>query len=1003
MNIDDYQNQYEPRYAAFAEAIKLILEEAIAGATGQGIPRPQAIQSRAKGAVSLKPKLEKRGILASDAIETLIKDLAGVRLIFYTDTDVDRFLNSRLIPESFEVEWKETKIHHPNPENDEQPYQAIHYVVRLTPDMLAKPDYAQFAGMRCEIQIQTMLSHIWAETSHNILYKAPELKGFGSEAIKAIEKRLLRVMRQYLVPAGHEFAKVQHDFERLMQGKALFDRGTLDMLAHSRDNNERHDTLSTIKEYVLPNYDDIEAIYPELARALSEAVRAARVTAPKPIPSELGDLPGATAQQITSLAVDILDMLRYVNVELTFRGLADIFRDETDGEMHKHILQAVEHLAKHNLPVWQKAGPYVQFVLAGLAEQLPAPDAAALRPLVRIVWRESLSSELRGTSFGPETLSFNTGAVVVSDELKVIRQKAIDGLFAAFDQSKSLAEKAGIFSDLMRATSVPTQGRVSNDLYALTISDTERIAGLLADRIAGQPYELLQRIEHRMLTLYRRAKQIASEAQDRFGCKAAAASLLRVIEALRDRMNADSAFFRYKTLVGFESVFPPHWDDDNFDFNGAEAYRRQRMSNYIAAISTENADEWHDLIVRCAATESNDAATFPIFCDFLRELAKAKPAIALRYLARADEHLLTFLPAILNGLSGSGATADYEALVARYLDEGRHFAAIVRHFRYLAVPPLEQAKTLLAKALANHDGDTVKECVALSVEKLPSTPDVIEAIFVPAIRYLAATEDFRWIRRVWFMPSLEAFAALLSPGQIRLALKSLLSAPKIDHEIERFLTLVAARDLAAVWKFLGQRLSGGQGIDDYEAIPYQFHGLERQLSSNADLAIETVRGWYRPDDHLFQFNGGRLLCAALPTFSDAVSRKYSNLAATGTDQDIAFILDVLPNYRGDAAILPVLMEVANRLPSGDPRLDKAELCIETTGVVSGAFGFVEAHRAKKAALPPWLNDGRPRVKAFAAECIRRLDLRIASEQRSAEQRREQRRLDFEGEDNSGGD
>src|SRR5260221_390503 len=262
MNIDQYQNEHELRYKAFAEIIKSILDKAIS-ASEPGVPRPQAMQYRAKAASSLKPKLERRGILDSDAIETQIKDLAGVRVIFYTDTDVDRFLASRLIPESFEVEWKETKIHHPNPENDGQPYQAIHYVVRLTPAILAQPEYSKFAGMRCEIQIQTMLGNIWAETSHNILYKAPELKGFGSDAFQAIEKRLLKIMRQYLIPAGHEFAKVQHDFERLMRGKALFDRGTLEALAQSHDNNERHHTLSTIEEYVVPNYDDIEAVYPE--------------------------------------------------------------------------------------------------------------------------------------------------------------------------------------------------------------------------------------------------------------------------------------------------------------------------------------------------------------------------------------------------------------------------------------------------------------------------------------------------------------------------------------------------------------------------------------------------------------------------------------------------------------------------------------------------------------------------------------------------------------------
>ncbi len=92
MRFDDYEKRYGTVYAEFAETVKFILETAIGQASG--IPRPQSVQCRAKSAASLKPKLQERGLLESDSIETEVKDLAGARLIFYTNTDVDRFLNS---------------------------------------------------------------------------------------------------------------------------------------------------------------------------------------------------------------------------------------------------------------------------------------------------------------------------------------------------------------------------------------------------------------------------------------------------------------------------------------------------------------------------------------------------------------------------------------------------------------------------------------------------------------------------------------------------------------------------------------------------------------------------------------------------------------------------------------------------------------------------------------------------------------------------------------------
>src|SRR5262249_38251179 len=249
MNFDEYQGKGEARYAEFACIVRDILEKAINRA--EGVPRPQSIQCRAKEASHLKPKLEARGLLQSSSVEYEIKDLAGVRLVFYTNIDADRFLNSRLIPENFAVDWDHTRIHHPTEENANERYQAIHYTVSLNEARTALAEYAKFKGLRCEIQIQTILIHAWAETSHDITYKRFEGKGFGQQAISSIEARLNKIMDEYLLPAGYEFQKVQHDFQRLIQGKELFDRGTIEALDACANNNERYEILRSLREYVL--------------------------------------------------------------------------------------------------------------------------------------------------------------------------------------------------------------------------------------------------------------------------------------------------------------------------------------------------------------------------------------------------------------------------------------------------------------------------------------------------------------------------------------------------------------------------------------------------------------------------------------------------------------------------------------------------------------------------------------------------------------------------------
>ena len=808
---------------------------------------------------------------------------------------------------------------------------------------------------------------------------------------------MMRVMDEYLLPAGYELQKVQHDFERLMQGKALFDRGTLETLAKCDNNNDRHQILSTIREYFIPNYDDVQGIYPELCRALVDAVRAARTSEPKPIESAFGTLSGNTAERVTTLAINLLQDLRYVDIDRTFQSLADIFRDEPEKDIRKHILQVIDSLARYNVHVWQQVGPAAQAMLVDVIAHFGPEDRVALRPLLLTVWRALLGSELRGTSFSADTITISTGAVPASDDLRAIRGKAISGLFELFDQSTSPVEQRKIFSALMVATCLPIRANCSSDLYWTVLGDTKRIVDGLSERVAGKPYDLLEHIEHEFLRHYNIARQLAEDEQDKFSCKDIAEDLTKSILAFRDSLNADKQFVRYKTLVGFESVFPPHWENDNFDFAEAEEYRRERVTEYIDVICDATEDEWHQLVARCAATESDDLATFPVFGEFLYGLSKAKPAIATRFLERGDAGVLKFMPAFLNGLADSGAEEVYRAVITRYLADGMHLNAIARHFRKYKTVPVASIKEVLNRAVSLNDEYAVIECLLLAVEQHePQSRPLVDDEFVPAIEYLLARKDPRWVNGGWSLRDGPAFFSALSVDHATLVLKSLSTLSRIDHRVERILVAIALTHPLTVWEFIGQRLHRKREDEErYEAFPYQFHGLEQPLSTDVELAIKTVRSWFHAGDSLFRFHGGRLLAAVFPTFPDEFAKLLSDLAANSSDDDVQFILGILQNYKGEPATHPVLKALVNRLPGDDPRIAKVEISLQNTGVVGGEFGFVEAFQRKKAEMESWLQDDRPPVRTFAKEYIRKLDGRIASEQRSAEHRKELQKRAFE--------
>jgi ppGpp synthetase/RelA/SpoT-type nucleotidyltranferase len=997
MTFDEYEQKYETIYSEFAAVVRSILEKAIAAT--DGVPLPQSIQCRAKAASHLKLKLEVRGLAESNNIEHEIKDLAGTRLIFYTNTDVDRFLNSGLIWENFSVDQEQTRVHHPRVENESQRYQAIHYTVRLNQDRTKLAEYAKFSGLRCEIQIQTILNHAWAETSHDILYKTPESKGFGGKAMEAIEKRMMRVMDEYLLPAGFELQKVQHDFERLMQGKALFDRGAITSLENCTDNNQRFDILSNLKDYLIPHYDDISGLYLELRSALLKAHGDAKQTETRPISTPFGDIPGKTAEDVAIVITEIIDNLRYVDAGGSLTALSLLHREAPSDYVRNRVMKAVEELARYDLNVWQQVGPAIQMQLSTAISQFNASERRENAAVVICMWREFLKSEMQATSWSAEAMSLSTGGVPASPELTKIRDQAIAGLQTFYDEATSEIEQREILLALWQATTLPSGAAYSNEMCATAVSDTTRIVAFMAGRVSEQSLALREHLEHSVLLAFNRWKQVADEKEDRFGCRDLVRNLLQEILRYRDALNRDGEFVKYKTLVGYEPVFPWHWDEDPFDFARTDAYRKERIREYVDDISTENQNEWYEFIEKCAATKSNDMATFPIFGEFLAAFAKTKPKIAVAFLERGNEDVLRFLAAFLSGLFESEERETYWPIMHEYINKGIQLWGIAQHW-YICKPDRPAVIVrLLQKAIEIGDDAAVMKCIGVAVANHETGDQpATEIFFGPAIEYMTRKSDTRWVHEVWYQTQASTFLPKLSDENIEAVLTNLVAAPAIDPHIEKILAIIADTRPETVWKFFGQRLEKAHGDDKpdkYEAIPYQFFGLQKQLSQTPEFAAELVRKWYQPERRaLFQFEGGRLLFVAFPDFPDRFGLKLGEIASGGAE-DIGFVLGILRNYNGAFRTHEVMKAVAANSSADGTMIVELERSLFATGVVSGEFGFADAYRRKKAEITPWLADERPRVRAFAEKAIASLDINIAAEQRRAEQQREMRRREFD--------
>ena len=998
MNFYDYVNEYFAIYEAFAETVRFILEKALLA--NQTLPRPQSVQCRAKGIDRLRRRLTEAGKLHTQTLELDRRDLAGARLIFYTNNDVDRFLASPLIRENFEVEEDSTKVHHPTPENKGAQYRAVHYTVRLRGDRIRLPEYVRFGGLRCEIQVQTILNHAWSETSHDIIYKGELGDGYGGKAMKGIARRFARIMDKYLIPAGFEIQKAQQQYERVLQGKELFDKDIANLLDNAQNNNDRYEILSELRDYAIPNYDDLPAAYEGLKGSLLRTVKASRSTDPVPIETTYGNTEGFEADAVTNLVLEIVESLRYADVIGTLQLLIDIYRDEPNDNIRQQIVNAVKNLSAYNIDAYKEVGPMLQMALVDHVASMSDAEVDGIRPIAITVWTEAIQSDITGTKWKANSVVLSTGAVPASDQLKQVRDKAINALFAAYDRSTDDAQKRAILLALYAATSTPHQG-CSNELLATTLKDTRRIVEFVTERARSENYELLQHLEDQFLHHYLRAEGLTEDLENRFGCQADAKTLVAAIFEFRDAINADDRFVRYKILVGYESVYDGHWTDEDF-YLRADKYRREEADRYINDINGANESDWFDLIARCAETRSNDLATFPVFGSFISKLAERQPEVADRLLAKATDDVRNFLAGFLNGLALSGRNDIYERALESELELARNLPGVARHLRHSDLGKPDFAARLLRRAIENGEPIAVTECLLFALEQYGTGKLADADPFVrDALTFLNDRKDTRWVSEARFLQKATKFYEELTHERTAQVLHNLGFLRQVTYQVEPILARLAERQMEAVWDYFGTRLAreSAEGEDEerFEAVPFRFHGLEKELSKDPRLAISKGLSWFAQDRRFFEFRGGRLLSSAFPDCTTEFAAALAGLVKDGGDTDADFALAILQNYRGEASSHVVLKEIVSRFSDDARRMSGVRVSFDNTGVVSGELGFAEAWRAKKESLTEWLADERPAVKAFAEKHIAELDLSIASEQRRAEAEREMRNRNYDEE------
>ncbi len=378
MTFEEYRLGERQRYIELVAAIRSILAAAVK-ATDM---TPYAITGRAKGSDSLQQKLEGRGIDLTGAIDEHIKDLAACRVVFLTNTQVQTFLQSGILHDNFDV--IDVNVHHavPGTPSETQLFDSTNYFVQLKPDRLALPEYQLFEGMKAEIQVQTLLNHAWAEMGHDTIYKEPEFKHVGKGELEALKTRMDAVMREHLLPAGHDFDKIARDFAMLVRAERDF-APTLETIRNSKDNNELTDAIGTLDDVVLPRVADRCQQFIDILPSLIDAVERSRGSQSEPVHTVFGEYPGSSGEDVARKFSVVLIDHGYCDPKLTIDTLVRLFTAAKTHEERSVWLGLASRFAEHDVEVWNRYGPAVDRIIidAIARHQDTLPDYAKVKSL----------------------------------------------------------------------------------------------------------------------------------------------------------------------------------------------------------------------------------------------------------------------------------------------------------------------------------------------------------------------------------------------------------------------------------------------------------------------------------------------------------------------------------------------------------------------------------------------------------------------------------------------
>ncbi len=908
MNFKQYTSGGKHKYKRLAKVVRKLLRKEI---RKHSCLRLVAIQSRAKDTKSLRDHFSEEQLQSDLDIARDRKDLAGCRAIFYTNRDIRAFTSKAVLQGLFDIDWQRTKVHHPNlDDNAEDLFRSDNYVVKLKANQTSRPKYKELTGLWCEVQVQTVLNHAISELSHDIIYK-PKIEGeFGLQVLNEIREAVKEVDGRHIVPAGHMLSKIDSDFRRLREDKAVYDTNIITQISKTANQKDRLSSLESLREHILPNFIDPLQEIPELLKYLQDAWisadRSYTEICDDKAPPNGDDILTDELQEISSIYGEYLIFYP----EQGYSILKHLYTNTRTDESHAELSDLAEQLVRHDRWIWERYGPRMQVVYANKIYE--DEHKLGISSIVIRIASKILGTEVDEAQQKINCIQRGKASILYRGELAKARRKAIQCLFNLHKGSTEISTKKETISVLSQGLVVPSVPGFDGAIIRMLINDFCFVLKNLANHFDFDDFYALLKLEKRIFFCWKSYCETVGKLIANDKLEEATNRLSRKIKNFSTLLNQDSGFVTYKLLIGFRPIFAFNWSTGKLKLAENEKYRQDERVRLADEISSNFSDEWKIRLQTLISQNSSDLARFQPLYEFFSVLGEKNPQILWEFLCKSD-----ILPErAVSKFTVPLLRTDYEERVLELMSQ---WANDSKYCHEIAFTLCEYEGTdkclvlsLLESVFEQRDFETLNTLSSLSFRRYSEDKKFWkDELFVPALSFYICNGDFGWLDATSYLADGASMYDEFEDTEKDLALSALTRKSILCDDSMIILYALTSKEPERLLSFFRSRIqlsqeSKGEG---YKIVPDNIWRVQKVLQPHPKLLVSTILEWCKIYPHVQDdvVNGVLRKIYTIPT--DSVVVVLKDTVATASKDTLLVIVNMLGGYLGDHRLLPVLRDI----------------------------------------------------------------------------------------------